>query len=184
MIFAKSSLPFNQHMVTVKTPWRRLPHLLEVMREVPIDIRRAFIQPTQSTLFINHGSPFMSSDDLYLQMERIEKEPIATTILQPGKVELPIDTQILFYNIPHMPYTTMEFYCKDRIGLLSDLLQYMTQLDVDISTAHITTMADQAHNIFHLQKHGKALEPFEVLYVRNVFEHDVKPRFKDCNDLL
>jgi hypothetical protein len=178
------SLPFNQHMVTVRTSWRRLPHFLEVLREVPVDIRRAYIQPQQSTLFINSGSPFLSSDDLRVHMKRIESDPFIPPLATPGKVELPMDTHILLYNVSNIPYTIMEFYCKDRIGLLSDLLQYMGQLDIDINAAHITTMDEQAHNIFHLLKHGKPLEQFELLYIRNVFEHDLKPRFKDCNDLL
>lgn len=126
----------------------------------------------------------MTSDDLRIHMERIENDKFIPPITETGKIELPIDTQIMMYNIPAVPYTTMEFYCKDRVGLLSDLIQYMCQLDMDLRAAHITTMGDQAHNIFHLQKHNQPLEAYELLYIRNVFEHDVKPRFKDCNDLL
>lgn len=177
-------LPFNQRMLTVRTSWRRLPPLLEILRDVPVDIRRAYIQPEQSTLFVNTNSPVITSDDLRRFMHRVENDPFVPPVSTPGKVELPMDSKILMYNVPQVPYTTMEFYCKDRIGLLSDLLQYMNQLDIDIYAAHITTMYDQAHNIFHLVKNDAPLEPYELLYIRNVFEHDVKPRFKDCNDLL
>ena len=179
-----ADLPFNQRILTVQTSWRRLPPVLEILREVPVDIRRALIQPEQSTLFVNTNCPIATSEDLRTLIHRAENDPFVPPVSIQGKVELPLDTKILMYNVPHVPYTTMEFYCKDRIGLLSDLLQYIIQLDMDVYAAHITTMYDQAHNIFHLTKHNQPLEPFELLYIRNVFEHDVKPRFKDCNDLL
>ena len=181
-----STASFNKHVVIVNSPWRKLPQLLEVMRDVPVDIRRAYIQKETSTLFINAGSPLMTPEDLRIHMERIENGTVVTapSSSQNPRVELPIDAQIMIYNIPNIPYTTMEFHCKDRIGLLSDVLQYMSGLDVDIHDAHITTMSDQAHNIFHLQKSNKPLDFHQIMYIRNVFEHDVKPRFKDCNDLL
>ena len=180
-----------QHIITAQARWHKLPQLLEVMREIPLNIRRAYIHENSSTFVVTSGSPYLSTADIDKHMETLERTCtsheityVETSLWNKPRIELPIDSKVLIYNFQNKPYTTMEFSCKDRVGLLSDLLQFMTELPVDIHDAIITTIGNHAHNILHLQNQNQPLESHQISYIRNVFEYDIKPRFLDNNELM
>ena len=182
------------HVITVKASWRKLPHVLEVMREIPLDIRRAYIHQDVGTFYVNSGSPYLSPEDIQKSAGALEMQSkqhasgissVASSLFTPPpRIELPVDSKVLLYNFPDVPYTTMEFSCKDRVGLLSDLLQFMSGMPIEIRDAIITTMGEQAHNILHLQSKGDSLGFHQISYIRNVFEYDIKPRFVDNDQEL
>ena len=168
------------HMIHINVHWRKLPIILENIRSVPVDIRWAHVG-NQSTVFILRSGDdttqmIESQVNLANMLRNLQSKPILSTNVSAPLMRLPLDTQVLVYNTGDANYTTMEFGCKDRIGLLSDLLQFLEPLNVEIQYGYVTTIDDMAYNIFHLQKDNQRLSHQEIQYITNVFEHEAKER--------
>lgn len=174
------------HIITVNTNWRRLPVLLDCIRSIPLDIRRAHISEEGSTFYLKEPSVLLRDRDITSELSRLAESSSSGELIHRayGRMRLPLDTQILLYNIPSKPYTTMEFGCNDRIGLLCDLLMFLEPLSVELKESHVTTVGTFAHNILHLTKNGRSLNDPEITYIRNVFEHEAKERIQPGHDLM
>lgn len=160
-------------VITVKAHWRKLPHVLDGLRSVPYDIRRAHISKNDSILYLK-DSAVVNMDDS--ELERILSLAEADDNGIANRMRLPLDTQMLLYNLPTRSFTTMEFGCHDRIGLLCDLLLFLEPLSVELEEAYVTTVGMFAHNILHLTKNGQQLLEDDLIYIRNVFEYEAKER--------
>lgn len=186
----KTNVPY--HVVTFSTPWRQLPNTLDKIRSLQLDVRKALITPQHSTIFLKEPlnrplskekrqilEHLLNYNENLMAYDSIDNEEllINTNIDYKG-FELPNETQILLYNLPEQPYTVCEFTCKDRVGLLSDILTFLSVLPVEIQLGHISTINDQAHNAFHLVhiETKKQLTNEDVMYVSNVFEYEGKER--------
>lgn len=199
MISSKPGIPYRiektnvpYHVLTFETPWRRLPSTLDRMRSMQLDVRKALITPNHTTVFIKDSQNRSLTKEKRLLLENLLNYPetlmaydsvehdellVYTNVDYKG-FELPNETQIMLYNLPDQQFTVCEFTCKDRIGLLSDILTFLSVLPVDIQLGHVSTVNDQAHNAFHLVHidSNKPLTNEDVMYVSNVFEYEGKER--------
>jgi UTP:GlnB (protein PII) uridylyltransferase len=186
----KTNVPY--HTLTFESPWRKLPNALDRIRSLQLDVRKALITPKQTTLFIKESQNRSLTKEKRQLLETLLNYPeslmaydsidsnelLIYTNVDYSRFELPNETQIMLYNLPEQPFTVCEFTCKDRIGLLSDILTFLSVLPVDIQLGHISTVNDQAHNAFHLVhiETNKPLTNEDVMYVSNVFEYEGKER--------
>lgn len=176
----RSHLPY--HVVTVHTPWRKMPFVLDTFRSLQLDVRKAYLTQEQSTLFLQQptGLPLCEAtkqDILQVLDTGIvvnERERYKELFASPFK--LPADTTVHLFNVPEQPYTTLEFFCADRVGLLCDILDFLSSFPIEIHTAHISTMEGYAHNILLLTRGGHVLDEADMEYIHNVFEYEVKHR--------
>lgn len=169
------------HVVTIHASWKRLPLILDCLRSIPLDIRRAHISKESSTLYLKnhcHGC------DISKELTRATSMDTTSEIPRNPRMRLPLDTQILLYNIPSLNFTTMEFGCHDRIGLLCDLLLFLEPLSIDLDESYVTTVGSFAHNILHLTKNGKPLGEEEMTYIHNVFEYEAKERIDPNHTMM
>lgn len=184
----KTNVPY--HVVTFSSHWRKLTPPLTKLRTLNLDVRKALITPEHTTLFLKEQNNRALTrekrqllDQVLLQPEALSAydsidEILINTNVDYRGFELPVETQILLYNLPDQPFTVCEFTCKDRIGLLSDILTFLSVLPLEIQLGHISTVNDQAHNAFHLvhMETKKPLTNDDVQYVSNVFEYEGKER--------
>jgi UTP:GlnB (protein PII) uridylyltransferase len=179
-LYRREPITVTHHIITVHAHWRQIPRVLDAVRAIPLDIKRAQIHPDCSTFFMQEVEPTTSllyttqrlieiGQDMELLLQ--EEDPHADT-----RIRLPIDTHVMCYNIPDTSCTTMEFSCKDRVGILSDLLHFMSSLDVDVHDAFISTVHGTVHNVFHVTKDGGQLSLSMMTYLQNVFEYEAKQR--------
>lgn len=184
------------HILTLRTHWRKLPPFLESIRSIPLDVKRAYISKEQSTLFLKEVNSNMTSHEAQAEIFEIIHKSIDTRFTpvnktnqpippnplgsiympDPNPIRLPVDTQIIVYNVPGIDYTTMEFGCQDKVGLLSDLIQSLCPFPFDIQSAFISTIGSTAHNILYLEHRNLPLSDDEMTYLRNVFEYEAKQR--------
>ena len=168
--------------ISLHIPWQNMPIILNRARAIDLDVRKAYIRSHESALFLKetNNRPLSTKKleilDTILCLTKLDVEPsIIPITLAPHPIDLPKDTRITLYNAPSNSFTTCEFTCDDRVGLLSDILTFFTHLSVDIKSGHVSTVLDQAHNVFHITNtHGDALNGEEMLYISNVFEHEGK----------
>lgn len=173
------------HIITVKTDWRNLPVILDGFRNIHLNIRRAHITESASTFYMKDLSNKINDENMKAELTKIiNMENTMSLGFKYARMRLPLDTQILMYNVPTNNYTTMEFGCNDRIGLLCDLLQFLEPLSVDLKESYVTTVGNFAHNIIHLSKGDKPLSDEDMMYIYNVFEYEAKERFTPTEDLM
>ncbi|MEO0035391.1 MAG: hypothetical protein RLZZ501_1414, partial [Pseudomonadota bacterium] len=70
-----------------------------------------------------------------------------------------VPPRVLVDNTPSRTHTVIEVNGRDRPGLLYDLTAAMTQLGLQISSAHISTYGERVVDVF---------------YVKDVFGHKVE----------
>ncbi len=179
----RANIPY--HVVTVSSSWRKLPYVLDAVRDLNMDVRKAYLTPSDSTFYLKetNGQPLT----LQRQQELSEafdhgvivdiRERYKMVFQTPFK--LPKDTRVLLYNVPAQIYTVLEFTCADRIGLLCDILDALSSFPIEIEIGHISTVSGFAHNVLQLTKDGRALNDAEMEYVHNVFEYEIKQRVGD-----
>lgn len=163
--------PYN--IVSIHSPWRKMPPILDKIKEEDIDIRRAFITKNTTVLYVKdtEGRPlsFQKQNRLSnLLSDYIVDKPLAFNI------QLAKDTEIMVYNIANYPYTVLEFNCTDRPGLLCDLLDLLAIIPIEIHIGYINTVKNYAHNILHIHHHNRPLTEVEIQYIQNIFEYEVK----------
>ena len=159
------------HVITLKSPWRKLPYILDKAREFEISVQKAYVRMSETTLFMNGN--IQSYEKQLTQGISINERERAKDFYN-NRLKLPKETNILLYNIPSLKYTTLEFICTDRIGLLCDLLDVLSSFPIEVRSAHVSTFFDCAHNIFYLTIDGKPLTENDITYIKNVFEYEVK----------
>jgi UTP:GlnB (protein PII) uridylyltransferase len=166
------------HILSVQTPWRKLSKITHKFRENDIDIRKAYIQPESSVLYLKeskdrilsrHHRNYITSliEDVYQQDD---------DVVDTNNILLPETTEIHLYNVPKTNYTTLEFSCQDRLGLLTDMINLIASFPYEMKRAYISSVGSYAHNIFLLNHRDKPLDYKEVQYISNVFEYEVKER--------
>jgi len=171
----KVNLPY--HVVTVTAPWRRIPYILEEVRDLDIDVRKAWITKDRTTLYLKDAKPsakkaLSSPTSAFLPLSNPKHESLARAFDEGFMINeweraksvfghpltLPHDTSIMIYNIPTMPITVLEFTCQDRVGLLCDMLDCLSWLPVDVQTAHISTVSEYVPQHVLLGTRGSSIE--------------------------
>ena len=89
-------------------------------------------------------------DDL---VERSRRRLFA--LLQP---RIPVPTRILFDNGSSRNHTVIDIETGDRTGLLYDLTRALTDVGLDIATAHIVTDARRVRDSFYVTKDNQRIE--------------------------
>ncbi len=89
-------------------------------------------------------------DDL---VERSRRRLFA--LLQP---RIPVPTRILFDNGSSRNHTVIDIETGDRTGLLYDLTRALTDVGLDIATAHIVTDARRVRDSFYVTKDNQKIE--------------------------
>lgn len=166
------------HVLSVQTPWRKLSKITHKFRENDIDIRKAYIQPEQSVLYLKESNDRILSRDhrQYINSLINDTNQDVDEIMDTNNILLPSTTEIHLYNIPKTNYTTLEFSCHDHLGLLTDMTNLIASFPYEIKQAYISSVDSWAHNIFLLHHNQKPLNYKEVQYISNVFEYEVKER--------
>jgi UTP:GlnB (protein PII) uridylyltransferase len=169
------------HKILIDLPWRQVRYVLDQLRDIPVDIRKAHITSKHTTLYMKApaNQPLASSAKLQVYSSLLEGIDMESAIASDEdksysmrKITLPEDTTIMMYNVTGAPYTLLEFSCGDRIGLLNDLLDILASMPVDIETGIISSVGTQVHNVFYLCRQDKPLSEKDMAYVANVLEHD------------
>jgi len=161
------------HIVSIHSPWRKMPPILQKIREEEIDIRRAYITKNTTVLYLKDITGFYLPFQKQFRLTNLLSDYIMETPFN-SNIRLSSDTEVLIYNIHAYPYTILEFTCTDRTGLLSDLIELLSILPIDIQMGHIHTVDKYAHNILYLHKNHKPLSEIEIQYIQNIFEYEVK----------
>lgn len=169
-------LKHNTSMVLVNTNWRNMSIYANKLREIDINIHKATVNKTNSVLYINDNSEHYIS---YEKQNYIQKclQDINIDIINSDcsfNIKLDPSTKINIYNIPSLNLTTLEFTCKDRIGLFADLCEMLTYFPYEISKANIDTVNTSAHNTILLEKDNKQLSDTDIQFITNVFEYEIK----------
>jgi hypothetical protein len=161
------------HIISVHSPWRKMPSILQKLREDNVDVRRAYITKNTTVLYLKNIDGRFLPINSKQRLTNLLSDYILEVPLN-SKIQLPRDTEVLIYNIPNYPYTTLEFTCPDRPGLLSDLLELITLFHIDIQTGFVNTAMNYANNVFYLHRDHKPLSEIEIQYIQNIFEYEVK----------
>lgn len=163
------------HVISLDAPWRKIGYITDRLRNIEVDIRKAYIQKDTTILYLkgNKGRPLIESQKKYIE-EVMEDGYYDSYSTVTNSIKLPSNTEIHLYNIPVLPYTTLEFSCEDRIGLLSDVMEMMASFPYDLNRGYISTIGPYAHNVFFLENNQKPLRENEILYISNVFEYEIK----------
>lgn len=170
---------YNRHntsTVLVNTNWRNMSIYANKLREIDINIHKATINKTNSVLHINDNSEHYIS---YEKQSYIQKclQNINTDIINSNSsINIRLDpyTKIKIYNVPYQNLTTLEFSCKDRVGLLADLCEMLTYFPYEISKADINTVNTTAYNTILLEKDSHSLDTKDIQFITNVFEYEIK----------
>lgn len=172
------------YVMSVHIPWRKMPYVLDRLADQTIDIRKAHIRPTYSTLYMKREEHALSIKEIHDSMNEtiFDGYHDSYTRQKHTKIVLPKNTKIQLYTIPDIPNTTLEFTCSDRIGLLADMMDLMVQFPYEMEHGYISTVGPYAHNMFFLQKNGKSLDKNDREYISNVFEYEVKNHLAFSND--
>ena len=154
------------HVINTRLSWRKLPELLNIVREYNLDIRRAFIENEECVLFVRNEPPKQVAHGYGVAAEHVK-------LISPTSYCK--NDQVLIYNVKDK-CTVLEFTCMDKRGLLLEMIDMLASLSiqVELKTANISCINNVAHNIFHLMKEGKALSEDDMTYIRNVLEYDFK----------
>lgn len=168
--------PIPYHVISLDAPWRKISYITGRFRDMQIDIRKAYIKKDTTILYLKgeKGRPLYDTQKEYVKEVLNEGyfDSYSNSINQP--IILPANTEIQLYNIPGLSYTTLEFSCEDRIGLLSGVMDMMGSFPYDLNCAYISTIGPYAHNVFFLENNQKQLREPELLYISNVFEYEIK----------
>lgn len=173
----KANNPY--YVMSFQMHWRKMPYILDRLCDLNIDIRKAHLRNTGSTLYMkrNDGKEILSKEVHELINEAVfdgYHDQFAREKV--NRIVLPVNTDIQLYNVPNLSKTTLEFSCQDRLGLLADMLDLLVQFPYELRNGYISTVGPYAHNIFFLQKNKKQLTMEDIQYISNVFEYEVKNR--------
>ena len=74
-----------------------------------------------------------------------------TRVLSSRMHEIGIATRVLVDNVASNMHTVVEVNTMDRVGLLYDLTSAIISLDLQVSSAHVTTYGERAVDVFYLK---------------------------------
>lgn len=179
----RTNVPY--HVVSVASPWRKLPYVLDAVRDLNMDVRKAYLTPQDSTFYLKEKDGQQLAVHRQQELSKTLDQGVVVDVRERYKLmfrtplKLPKDTRVLLYNIPAQLYTVLEFTCADRVGLLCDILDALSSFPIEIEIGHISTVSGFAHNVLQLTRDGKALNDAEIEYIHNVFEYEIKQRVED-----
>ena len=79
-------------------------------------------------------------------------------------------------------YTQLDISTKDRPGLLTDIVGNLKNLNINVVSAEVDTIGDEARDTFYITYHGEALSsPMETLVV-NVLQYHLSLAEMDDDD--
>lgn len=79
-------------------------------------------------------------------------------------------------------YTQLDISTKDRPGLLTDIVGNLKNLNINVVSAEVDTIGDEARDKFYITYHGEALSsPMETLVV-NVLQYHLSLAEMDDDD--
>lgn len=179
----RANIPY--HVVTVTSSWRKLPYVLDAVRDLNMDVRKAYLTPSDSTFYLKEKDGEPLSLQRQQELSHTFDNGVVVDVRERYKIlfqtplKLPKDTRVLLYNIPAQLYTILEFTCADRVGLLCDILDALSSFPIEIEIGHISTVSGFAHNVLQLTRDGRALNDAEIEYIQNVFEYEIKQRVEN-----
>jgi UTP:GlnB (protein PII) uridylyltransferase len=162
--------------IIINSHWKNLSVYTDSLRMNDVNITKAYIKKNKTILIVNDLNGKYIPEEKQLQINNslyenlINNEPIS---LEP-RFSLAPDTDIQTYDIPFENTTVLEFYCKDQIGLLTDICEVLSWFPYEIVHAYISTKQNYAHNIIAMQNKEKCLNEYDVQYLRNVFDYEIK----------
>ncbi len=110
----------------------------------------------------SQGSPFSEEDELkklfYCINKGVNNNKWIINELKNKKLNInkknklvKIETNVSINNNASKLYTIIEVTTRDKIGLLHDLTEGITKLDLQISSAHISTYGQRAVDVFYIK---------------------------------
>lgn len=95
-----------------------------------------------------------------LKGETVAKTMIASVRVMPGRIDaFDVEPEVIINNTLSDSFTVIEVSGRDRTGLLYDLTTALSDLSLDISSAHITTYGEKAVDVFYVTDlTGKKIE--------------------------
>ena len=166
--------------IIINSHWKNLSVYTDSLRMNDVNITKAYIKKNKTILIVNDLNGKYIPEEKQLQINNslyenlVNNEPIS---LEP-RFNLAPDTDIQTYDIPFEKTTVLEFYCKDQIGLLTDICDVLSWFPYEIVHAYISTKQNYAHNIIAMQNKDKCLNEYYVQYLRNVFNYEIKKTTK------
>lgn len=156
--------------ISVYAKWKSLPVFLHELKRMDITIHKAKMHNDWTTM--------------YLRTNDAESKQHALELILTGNAEvdevplyaqgLSNTTNIYVYNITTFPYTVVDFGCKDRTGLLCEILEFLAPYDIEVRGAYINTIGDIATNMFYVTRNGEKLDTPYIEYLSNMMEYELK----------
>ena len=76
---------------------------------------------------------------------------LAKRLAASGKIEaFTVEPEVIVNNVLSDEHTVIEVAGRDRTGLLYDLTSSLSDLSLDINSAHITTFGEKAVDVFYV----------------------------------
>ena len=86
-----------------------------------------------------------------LKGEAVAKTMLANMRVMPGRIDaFKVEPEVIINNALSDNFTVIEVSGRDRTGLLYDLTSTLSDLSLDISSAHITTYGEKAVDVFYV----------------------------------
>jgi [protein-PII] uridylyltransferase len=86
-----------------------------------------------------------------LKGEEVAKTMLANMRVSPSRIDaFKVEPEVIINNALSDSFTVIEVSGRDRTGLLYDLTSNLSDLSLDISSAHITTYGEKAVDVFYV----------------------------------
>ncbi|MDO9382115.1 MAG: [protein-PII] uridylyltransferase [Hyphomicrobiaceae bacterium] len=86
-----------------------------------------------------------------LKGEEVAKTMLANMRVSPSRIDaFKVEPEVIINNALSDSFTVIEVSGRDRTGLLYDLTSTLSDLSLDISSAHITTYGEKAVDVFYV----------------------------------
>ena len=166
--------------IIINSHWKNLSVYTDSLRINDVNITKAYIKKNKTILIVNDLNGKYIPEEKQLQINNSLYENLVNneSISLEPRFNLAPDTDIQTYDIPFEKTTVLEFYCKDQIGLLTDICDVLSWFPYEIVHAYISTKQNYAHNIIAMQNKDKCLNEYDVQYLRNVFNYEIKKTTK------
>lgn len=166
--------------IIINSHWKNLSVYTDSLRMNDVNITKAYIKKNKTILIVNDLNGKYIPEEKQLQINNSLYENLVNneSISLEPRFNLAPDTDIQTYDIPFEKTTVLEFYCKDQIGLLTDICDVLSWFPYEIVHAYISTKQNYAHNIIAMQNKDKCLNEYDVQYLRNVFNYEIKKTTK------
>ena len=176
-------LPSDRQIITVQAPWRNVPCVLRVIKEIPASISEARITQQTSTFYLDRPSADLSYQlQLFTKIESFYHPMVCDRMDKLGlrEGELSPDTYFLIYNREGVPYTMLEIITGDtttNATLLHDLLQLILAQPIHADTINATSVVQWdggSYNVFQLSRDGAALDVADIVHINQSLHQAIR----------